>query len=51
MVKNIALPLLPAERKSIKELEKWPLINATGFDVLGEGFFTLKHNITDISQE
>ena len=38
-------------KKSINELEKWPLINATGFDVLGEGFFKLKHSIIDISDE
>ena len=45
------MPLILKEKKNIMEVEKWPLINATGLDVLGEGFFTLKHNIIDVSEE
>lgn len=49
--KNIGIPLSAKERNNIVELEKWPLINAYGLDLIGVGFFTMKHEIKDISQE
>ena len=49
--KKVGIPLKPKEKIDIIELEKWPLINAYGLDLLGEGFFTMKHNIEDISVE
>ena len=49
--KNVGIPLKPKEKINIVELEKWPLINAYGLDLIGEGFFTMKHNVIDISVE
>jgi hypothetical protein len=36
---------------NILDLEKWPLINSYGIDLIGAGFFTMKHEIIDISIE
>jgi hypothetical protein len=49
--KNVGIPLKPKEKINQVELEKWPLINAYGLDLIGEGFFTMKHQIIDISVE
>lgn len=49
--KNVGIPLKPKEKINLVELEKWPLINAYGLDLIGEGFFTMKHQIIDISSE
>jgi hypothetical protein len=49
--KTVGIPLKPKEKINLIELEKWPLINAYGLDLIGEGFFTMKHNIVDISVE
>jgi len=49
--KNVGIPLKPKEKINLVELEKWPLINAYGLDLIGEGFFTMKHQIIDISIE
>ena len=49
--KKIGIPLVSKEKQNIMELEKWPLINAYGLDSLGVGFFTMRHDITDISLE
>jgi hypothetical protein len=49
--KRVGVPLLRKEKNDIMEVEKWPLISAYGLDLLGEGFFTLKHEIVDISYE
>jgi len=49
--KNVGIPLKPKEKMNIVELEKWPLINAYGLDLIGAGFFTMKHEIIDISLE
>ena len=49
--KRIGVPLRRKEKNNILEVEKWPLISAYGLDLLGEGFFTLKHEIVDISYE
>jgi hypothetical protein len=50
-IKKIGVPLLQKEKNNILEIEKWPLVTAYGLDILGEGFFTLKHEIVDISSE
>ncbi len=50
-IKKVGVPLLQKEKNNILEVEKWPLITAYGLDILGEGFFTLKHEIVDISFE
>lgn len=49
--KRIGMPLTIREKSNIVEVEKWPLINATGFDAFGEGFFTMKHKIVDINSQ
>ena len=49
--KNIGIPLSAREKNNIVELEKWPLINAYGLDLIGAGFFTMKHDISDIATE
>lgn len=51
MLKKVGIPLLYKEKNNILEVEKWPLISAYGLDPLGEGFFTLKHEVLDISLE
>ncbi len=47
--KIIGIPLKPKEKMNIVELEKWPLINSYGLDLIGEGFFTMKHTVIDIT--
>ena len=49
--KTIGVTLLNKEKNNITEIEKWPLINAVGLDILKEGFFTMKHDIIDLSLE
>lgn len=49
--KYIGIPLKIKEKMNIIELEKWPLINSYGLDSIGGGFFTMKHQIADISFE
>ncbi len=49
--KHVGIPLLKKERQNIMEIEKWPLVQAYGLDVFGQGFFTLKHEVTDINPE
>jgi len=49
--KNVGIPLLKKEKQNIMEIEKWPLIQAYGLDVFGQGFFTLKHDVFDINSE
>jgi hypothetical protein len=49
--KNVGIPLKIREKVNIIELEKWPLINSYGLDLIGCGFFTMKHEIIDISSE
>jgi hypothetical protein len=51
VLKRIGMPLTVKEKNNIMEVERWPLIAAYGLDALGEGFFTLKHEIVDISLE
>jgi len=31
-------------------VEKWPLIQAYGLDIVGNGFFTLKHKFTNVRE-
>lgn len=50
-IKRVGIPLLKKEKNNMLEVEKWPLINVYGLDALGEGFFTLKHEVIDISPE
>jgi hypothetical protein len=50
-LKRIGMPLTIKEKSNIVEVEKWPLINATGLDAFGEGFFTMKHKIIDINSQ
>ena len=46
---KVAISLGSAERGKIIELEKWPLINSYGYDVLKQGFFTLQKEVVDLS--
>lgn len=32
-------------------VEKWPLIQAYGLDIVGQGFFTMKHNFKNLRDE
>jgi len=32
-------------------VEKWPLIQAYGLDLVGEGFFTMKHSVINITEQ
>ena len=47
--KVVGIPLTKKERNNVIEIEKWPLIQAFGLDVFGQGFFTLKHDVIDIN--
>lgn len=35
----------------IQMVEKWPIIQAYGLDIVGQGFFTMKHNYKNIRDE
>jgi hypothetical protein len=50
-IKKLGVPLSTKEMGSKINLEKWPLINATGLAALGEGFFTMKHDIINITSQ
>lgn len=32
-------------------IEKWPILQSYGLDIVGEGFFTMKHNVKNIRDE
>lgn len=35
----------------IQMIEKWPIVQAYGLDIVGNGFFTMKHNFKNIKNE
>ena len=39
------------QRQNIVLLDRWPLLTATALDCLGLGFFTMNHDIVDISKD
>ena len=49
--KKFGIPLDQEQRHNIVLLDKWPLLTATALDCLGLGFFTMNHEIVDISKE
>jgi hypothetical protein len=50
-IKKIGIPLDEDQRHNIVLLDKWPLLTATALDCLGLGFFTMNHEIVDISKD
>ena len=50
-IKKFGIPLDPEQRQNIVLLDKWPLLTATALDCLGLGFFTMNHEIIDISKD
>lgn len=48
--KTIGMALSMKESSNKIEIEKWPLVNAYGIDVLRQGFFTLNKEIIDLSK-
>lgn len=49
LLKKVAMPLTFNEIDKKIDLEKWPLINSYGIDLLNLGFFTLDKEIVDLS--
>ena len=35
----------------LQMVEKWPMIQAYGLDIVGGGFFTMKHNFINVRDE
>ena len=50
-IKKIGIPLDYNQRQNIVLLDRWPLLTATALDCLGLGFFTMNHDIVDISKD
>ena len=50
-IKKIGIPLDYNQRQNIVLLDRWPLLTATALDCLGLGFFTMNHDIIDISKD
>ena len=50
-IKKFGIPLDYEQRQNIVLLDKWPLLTATALDCLGLGFFTMNHEIIDISKD
>ena len=50
-IKRIGIPLDHDQRQNIVLLDRWPLLTATALDCLGLGFFTMNHDIIDISKD
>lgn len=50
-IKKIGIPLDHNQRQNIVLLDRWPLLTATALDCLGLGFFTMNHDIVDISKD
>ena len=50
-IKKIGIPLDQNQRQNIVLLDRWPLLTATALDCLGLGFFTMNHEIVDISKD
>ena len=50
-IKKIGIPLDEDQRHNIVQLDRWPLLTATALDCLGLGFFTMNHEIVDISKD
>lgn len=48
--KRLGVPLSKKEENSIKNIEKWPLIQAYGQADLGYGFFSLNHQIVNMNK-
>ena len=50
-IKKIGIPLDYNQRQNIVLIDRWPLLTATALDCLGLGFFTMNHEIVDISKD
>ncbi len=50
-IKRFGIPLTYDQRQNIVLLDRWPLLTATALDCLGLGFFTMNHEIVDISKD
>ena len=50
-IKKFGIPLDDDQRHNIVLLDRWPLLTATALDCLGLGFFTMNHEIVDISKD
>ena len=50
-IKKFGIPLDQNQRQNIVLLDRWPLLTATALDCLGLGFFTMNHEIIDISKD
>ena len=50
-IKKFGIPLDYNQRQNIILLDKWPLLTATALDCLKLGFFTMNHDIIDISKD
>ncbi len=50
-LKKIGIPLDYNQRQNIVLIDRWPLLTATALDCLGLGFFTMNHDIVDISKD
>ena len=50
-IKKFGIPLDDDQRHNIVLLDRWPLLTATALDCLGLGFFTMNHEIIDISKD
>ena len=50
-IKKFGIPLDDEQRHNIVLLDRWPLLTATALDCLGLGFFTMNHEIVDISKD
>ena len=50
-IKKIGIPLDHNQRQNIVLLDRWPLLTATALDCLGLGFFTMNHDIVDMSKD
>jgi len=39
------------EKLPMQLVEKWPLVQAYGLDMVGNGFFTMKHGFVNVREE
>ena len=47
-LRNIQDWQIPNEKQLV---ERWPLIQAYGLDIVGQGFFTMKHNFKNLRDD
>ena len=50
-IKKFGIPLDENQREKIILIDRWPLLTATALDCLKLGFFTMNHDIIDISDD